>query len=237
VRSGGIPLPGQAGRAGQIRQMFERIAPTYDLLNRVLALRLDVRWRRRLVDALDPKPGQRILDLCAGTLDVAAAIAARAPGARVIGADFAQAMLRRGRAKTGLPAAGADALALPFRDGSFDLAAVAFGLRNLDDLYAGLAEARRVLRPGGRLGVLEFFPPRTAGARALHRAWDRALLPWVGRVISRDRSAYRYLADSIGAFNDLPSFEATLKRAGFDGIYTLGLFPGICSVVTARRAP
>src|ERR671937_3185286 len=116
----GVPLPGEADRGRAVRAMFDRIAPSYDLLNRVMRLRVDQRWRRRLIGDVAPRSGERLLDLCAGTMDVAAEARRRAPGLSVVGADFSIEMLARGAEKTGLPAAQADALALPFADASFD---------------------------------------------------------------------------------------------------------------------
>src|SRR5689334_6990937 len=163
-----VPLPGEGPRAGAVRAMFDRIAPSYDLLNRVMTFRVDQAWRRKLLAALAPVAGESMLDLCAGTMDVADLARRRAPGLRIVGADFSLGMLRRGVEKTGLPASQADALALPFRDRSFDLATVTFGMRNLDSYERGLAELARALRPGGRLGVLEFFRPESKGSRFVH---------------------------------------------------------------------
>jgi demethylmenaquinone methyltransferase/2-methoxy-6-polyprenyl-1,4-benzoquinol methylase len=232
-----VPRPGEGdGRRGAaVRQMFDRIAPTYDLLNRVLALRTDVRWRRRLVATLALGPGARVVDLCAGTLDVAVAVRRAHPPARVVGADFARAMLRAGRRKTGLPAAQADALALPFRAASCDACTVAFGVRNLESLEAGLAEIARVLRPGGQVAVLELFRPRGAGARAVHALYNRALVPLLGRAVSRDPDAYRYLVDSIEAFVGADEFAALLARAGFSDVRFRTLWPGAAAIVWGRR--
>ncbi|HYG66649.1 MAG TPA: class I SAM-dependent methyltransferase, partial [Anaeromyxobacteraceae bacterium] len=169
-----VPLPGEAAQRGHaVRAMFDRIAPTYDLLNRVMTLRVDQAWRRRLIRALAPKAGERMLDLCAGTMDVAALAKRRVPGLTVVGADFSMNMLARGVEKTRLPASQADALALPFQSARFDLATVVFGMRNLDSYERGLAELARVLKPGGRLGVLEFFRSESAGPRLVHGAYNR----------------------------------------------------------------
>jgi ubiquinone/menaquinone biosynthesis methyltransferase len=214
--------------------MFESIAPTYDLLNRVLALRTDVRWRRRLVAALDLPPAPRVLDLCAGTLDVAAEVRRQRPAACVVGADFARAMLAHGRAKTGLAAVQADALALPFARGAFDAVTVAFGVRNLESLERGLAETARVLRPGGCLGVLEFFRPAGRFARVVHALYDRGLVPLLGRAVSGDPNAYRYLADSIDAFASVPEFARLLESSGFVAGAAQRLWPGVATLVLAR---
>jgi ubiquinone/menaquinone biosynthesis methyltransferase len=176
-----------------------------------------------------------VLDLCAGTLDVAAEVVRQHPDARVVGADFSREMLARGCAKTALPAAQADALALPFAAATFDAVTVAFGVRNLESLPRGLAEIARVLRPGGVLGVLEFFRPAGAFARAVHALYDRALVPLVGRAVSRDATAYRYLAESIDAFGTVAEFAARLEAAGLDAVRTRTLWPGVAALAVARR--
>jgi ubiquinone/menaquinone biosynthesis methyltransferase len=231
-----VPLPGEGPRAGAVRAMFDRIAPSYDLLNRVMTLRVDQAWRRKLLRALDPAAGERMLDLCAGTMDVAQLAKRRAPGLRVVGADFSFGMLARGVEKTRLPASQADALALPFRERAFDLATVTFGMRNLDSYERGLAELARVLRPGGRLGVLEFFRPESAGPRAVHSVYNRLALPVLGRVLSPDPEAYRYLVASMERFASRPEFEEAAGRLGFRNVRGETLFPGVCGLVTAVRA-
>ncbi len=230
-----VPLPGEAERAGAVRAMFDRIAPSYDLLNRVMTLSVDQRWRRVLVSALRLREGERLLDLCAGTMDVAAEARRRTAGLRVVGADFSLEMLARGAAKTGLPAAQADALALPFPDAAFDAASVAFGMRNLESTDRGLAELRRVLRPGGRLGVLEFFRSESTGSRLVHGMYDRLALPVLGRALSPDPEAYRYLVASMERFASRPEFEEACRRAGFPSVQGRTLFPGVCGLVVAVR--
>ncbi|GEJ58500.1 ubiquinone/menaquinone biosynthesis methyltransferase [Anaeromyxobacter diazotrophicus] len=231
-----VPLPGEANRGRAVQAMFDRIAPSYDLLNRVMTFRVDQRWRRRLIGALALRDGERLLDLCAGTMDVAAEARRRAPGLAVVGADFSREMLARGAAKTGLPAAQADALALPFASGRFDAATVAFGVRNLERLDQGLSELARVLRPGGRLGVLEFFRPESQGSRFVHGAYNRLALPVLGRVLSPDPEAYRYLVASMERFASRPEFEEACRKAGFREVRGATLFPGVCGLVTAVRA-
>jgi ubiquinone/menaquinone biosynthesis methyltransferase len=231
-----VPLPGEGGRAPAVRAMFDRIAPSYDLLNRVMTLRVDQRWRRRLVRAVALRPGERLLDLCAGTMDVAAEARSRVPGATVVGADFSLPMLSRGARKTGLPAAQADALSLPFPRAAFDAATVAFGVRNLDSLDRGLAELARVLRPGGRLGVLEFFRAGSRGSRLFHGAYNRLALPVLGRILSPDPGAYRYLVESMERFASLPEFLDACRRAGFGEVRGETLFPGVCGLAVATRA-
>ena len=231
-----VPLPGEGPRAGAVRAMFDRIAPSYDLLNRVMTLRVDQAWRRRLLSALRPRDGEALLDLCAGTMDVADLARRRAPGLRVVGADFSFQMLARGVEKTRLPAAQADALALPFRPASFDLATVTFGMRNLDSWETGLAELARALRPGGRLGVLEFFRSESAGSRLVHGAYNKLALPVLGRILSPDPEAYRYLVESMERFASRLEFEDGARRAGFTDVRGETLFPGVCGLVTAVKA-
>jgi ubiquinone/menaquinone biosynthesis methyltransferase len=231
-----VPLPGEGERSQAVRAMFDRIAPTYDLLNRLMTLRVDQRWRRRLVRALRLAPGERALDVCAGTMDVAAEARRRFPEAVVLGSDFSLPMLARGAAKTGLPAAAADALRLPFRDGSVQAVTVAFGVRNLDSYEAGLAELARVLAPGGRLGVLEFFRSESAASRAVHRLYNRLALPVLGRALSTDPAAYRYLVESMERFASMAEFLEAAGRAGFRETRGETLFPGVCGLVTGVRS-
>ncbi len=231
-----VPLPGDGPRAGAVRAMFDRIAPSYDLLNRVMTLRVDQAWRGKLLRALAPRPGETLLDLCAGTMDVAGLARRRTPGLRVVAADFSFQMLARGVAKTALPASQADALALPFRGRVFDLATVTFGMRNLDSYEAGLSELARVLRPGGRLGVLELFRSESTGSRLVHGAYNRLALPVLGRILSPDPEAYRYLVASMERFASRHEFEEAARRAGFRDVRGETLFPGVCGLVTAVRA-
>jgi len=232
----GVPLPGQGERAQAVRAMFDRIAPTYDLLNRVMTLRVDQAWRRRLVRTLRLAPGERLLDVCAGTMDVAAEARRQYPGAIVLGSDFSMPMLSRGARKTGLPAATADALRLPFRSGAVDAVTVAFGVRNLDSHEAGLAEMARVMKPGARLGILEFFRPESTGMRAFHGAYNKLALPVMGRLLSADPGAYRYLVESMERFASMPDFVSAAVRAGFREIRSESLFPGVCGLVTGVRS-
>jgi ubiquinone/menaquinone biosynthesis methyltransferase len=154
----------------------------------------------------------------------------------VVAADFSFEMLRRGVEKTGLPASQADAMALPFRAARFDLATVTFGMRNLEAYQTGLAELARVLRPGGRLGILEFFRSESAGSRLVHGAYNRLALPVLGRILSPDPEAYRYLVASMERFASRAEFEEAARRAGFRDVRGETLFPGVCGLVTAVRA-
>ena len=216
-----IPPPGQAPDKGPaVAAMFDRIAPRYDRLNRLLSLGVDVGWRREAVlEALADGP-ERVLDVATGTADLALMLKRARPQADVIGVDFAEAMLAAGRAKAvrrGLSVRleCADALALPFEDASFDALTVAYGLRNFADVPRGLAEMRRVLRRGGRLVVLEFPPPPANLAGRALRWYGRSVMPTIGALISGDRSAYTYLPASTEAFLAPAELSSALALAGF----------------------
>ena len=215
-----------------VQQMFDGIAPTYDTLNRVLSLGIDQSWRKKAIAALGAIYGRRVLDVCAGTLDLASL--AVSAGAEVIATDFSHAMLASGRGKVLVPVVRADALTLPFADAQFDGVVCGFGLRNLDDTRAGLAEMRRVLKPGGRCVVLDFFRPRRTVTRAVQALYNQRVLPLVGGIVSGDRGAYRYLADSIERFATRNDVEAMCREAGFAAARSEDLTLGIASMVVAR---
>lgn len=235
-----LPVEGGDAKRRYVREVFRDIAPRYDLLNHALSLNADRRWRRRAIDRLgwQAVPDGRYLDLCAGTLDLAAELANR-PGftGRVVGADFVPAMLAGGRGKSPrtLPAA-ADALALPFPDASFDGATVGFGVRNLMDLEAGLREAARVIRPGGRLVVLELSTPSWQPLRGLYLAYFTRVLPRVGRLVSKHRSAYDWLPASVLHFPEPLDFAGIIRRAGFASVEWDTMWGGIVALHTAIRS-
>jgi demethylmenaquinone methyltransferase/2-methoxy-6-polyprenyl-1,4-benzoquinol methylase len=221
--------------------MFTAIAPRYDLLNHLLSLNIDRRWRRQAVDRLawERKPDGRYLDLCAGTLDLAAELGRR-PGfiGRVVGADFVLPMLSLGRHKSERTSpVNADALELPFPARSFDGATVGFGMRNLADLSVGLEEAARVLRPGARFVILELTTPSRQPLRGAYLFYFRRLLPLVGRVISRHGDAYSYLPESVLAFPEPAALSELMRQTGFENVTHTSLFGGICALhVGTRRA-
>jgi demethylmenaquinone methyltransferase/2-methoxy-6-polyprenyl-1,4-benzoquinol methylase len=194
--------------------MFDRISPVYDAMNRAMTLGLDRRWRRLAAEGA-VRPADKVLDACCGTGDLA--LAAERCGGTVTGVDFSERMLVRARAKSStVDWVLADATALPFADGSFDAVTVGFGIRNVPDLEAGLAELARVLRPGGRLACLEITRPNGV-LRPFFRLWFDGLVPLAGKVLPGGR-AYTYLPASVRRFPGPPDLAAALGRAGFDGV-------------------
>ncbi len=194
-----------------VRSMFDRIAPVYDAMNRVMTVGLDRRWRRLAVE-LVVQPGDRVLDACCGTGDLA--LEAERQGGSVVGLDFSGRMLERARRKSQtVEWLQGDLLALPFPDGSFDAATVGFGVRNVADLDLGLRELRRVLRPGGRLAVLEITQPR-GRLKPFFGLWFDRVVPVLGKVIPGGR-AYAYLPASVRRFPGAEELVATLERAVF----------------------
>ncbi|HKY26083.1 MAG TPA: bifunctional demethylmenaquinone methyltransferase/2-methoxy-6-polyprenyl-1,4-benzoquinol methylase UbiE [Gaiella sp.] len=203
----------------EVRGMFDRIAPVYDAMNRVMTAGLDRRWRRLTVEAV-VQPGNRVLDACCGTGDLA--VAAERQGGVVTGLDFSPRMLERARRKSDtVEWIEGDLLALPFDDGSFDAATVGFGVRNVADLEAALAELRRVLRPGGRLAILEITQPRGA-LKPFFSLWFDRIVPLLGRVLPGGK-AYTYLPASVRRFPGAEELVAVLERHGF-GEVTFTLF-------------
>lgn len=209
-----------------VREMFGRITPGYDRMNRIMTGGRDVAWRGFAVRAAlhGYAPGTaRVLDLAAGTGDLAFALAVAGAG-EVVGADFAEPMLRAAQAKAGQVAPGgpvwvvADGMAMPFADGAFDACTIGFGLRNMPDYAAALAEMARVLRPGGRLVCLEMTPLRTPMVGGLVDRGLRTVLPVVGGMVSGDADAYRYLPASVAAFPDAKTLAAMMGDAGFESV-------------------
>ena len=207
VETGRLPAEG-------VQRMFDRIAPVYDAMNRVMTAGLDRRWRRITVDQVVHR-GDRVLDACCGTGDLA--IAARARGADVVGLDFSEPMLERARAKSReIEWMRGDVLTLPFDAASFDAVTVGFGVRNVEDLEAGLRELRRVLRAGGRIGILEITRPRGALA-PFYRLWFDRVVPAIGRAVPGG-AAYTYLPASVRRFPGPEELAALLEAAGFAAV-------------------
>lgn len=234
-----LPVTGGAEKRAYVRDMFTAIAPTYDRLNRIISLRLDLRWRRAAVAELgwERKPAGIYLDLCAGTLDFAAALA-RQPGfrGRIVGADFVRPMLQLGRGKTERAApVNADALELPFPDAAFDGAMVGWGMRNLADLDSGLREAARVLKPGARLVILEMAIPERQPLRGAYLFYFQQLLPRIGRWVSKHTTAYDWLPESTRAFPAPAAFARRIEAAGFRDVRYSLFFGGVTALHVGTR--
>ena len=227
---------GGAEKRAYVRRIFSEIAPRYDLLNHLLSLNIDRRWRRRAIAALDPlrQPTGVYVDLCAGTLDVAAELS-QTPGFRglVLGTDFAEPMLRAGLDKAPrilVAPVTADALELPLADNTAAGAIVAFGIRNVASLSAALAEVYRVLVPGGRFVILEFSTPRSPIVRAAYHGYFHAVLPAVGRIVSGHRTAYRYLPESVARFPVHEELARAMRDAGFTNVRWDTLTLGVAAI-------
>jgi demethylmenaquinone methyltransferase/2-methoxy-6-polyprenyl-1,4-benzoquinol methylase len=236
---------GLSKNPARIAGMFDAIASRYDLLNHVLSAGVDWQWRRRAIRSLSLTGIERVVDLCTGTADLAiAARAARPPAARVVGIDFAEAMLRVGHGKlrarrlTGVVTLlRGDATRIPLAGQSAHAVTIAFGLRNVDNPAAACAEMSRVLVPGGRLAILEFAIPATPGVREAYLWYFKHVLPRIGRLVSRHEAAYEYLPASVGAFASPDEIVKLLRQAGFTDVAVSPLTCGVVFLYTARRGP
>lgn len=227
----------QRKQGARVSRMFDRIAPTYDLLNHLLSANIDVRWRAHTVRRLALTGQERCLDACTGTGDLAVALLAG--GAReVVGSDFAPEMLEIARKKAGDRARflQADTTRLPFPDADFDVATVGFGVRNLQHLDRGLGELCRVLKPGGRLAILEFSRPPNVVVRGLYDLYFMLILPLVGNLVSGGaENAYAYLPRSVMAFPSPSALAERLRRAGFASVAYEPLTLGIAHLHVATK--
>ncbi len=224
--------------------MFDRISGRYDLLNRVLSLGIDIRWRKKALSRLKPHNPQHILDIATGTGDLVFMSDSILKPAELIGLDLSQGMLdiaqkRLDEKKTGLQSKiqflKGDAENIQFPDLRFDAVTVAFGVRNFANLQAGLKEINRVLRPGAPFMVLEFTKPRIFPFRQLYHIYFKHILPLIGAVTSGDGKAYRYLFESVQAFPDFEQFEDQLIQAGFERPSYQSLSLGICAIYLAYK--
>jgi demethylmenaquinone methyltransferase/2-methoxy-6-polyprenyl-1,4-benzoquinol methylase len=227
---------GGAVKRAYVRRIFSEIAPRYDLLNHLLSFNIDKRWRTQAIRELawTRVPDGTYLDLCAGTLDVGTQLT-RESGFRgfVLGTDFALPMLEAGAGKADrarLTAVNGDALELPYRDASLDGAIVAFGIRNLADLPAGLREVRRVLRPGARFVILEFSTPGSALVRTGYHAYFHNILPWIGGIVSGHKTAYKYLPESVANFPVQEALAQHMRDAGFGDVRYRDLTFGVAAI-------
>ena len=224
--------PGE-NRAAEVRRLFGAIAPRYDLINDLQSFWLHRLWKRRLVDLAAPKQGERALDVCCGTGDIAAELGHR--GAKVFGLDFSAEMLTVGARKHSKPVwIQGDAQQLPFSDQSFDIVSVGYGLRNLASWQVGIAEMRRVAKPGGRLLILDFGKPPNPLWRALYFAYLRLAVPLHGQVFCGNAAAYAYILESLKNYPAQQGVAAELEKIGCTEVRTINLLGGIMSIHFAR---
>jgi len=224
-------------KAGLVHGVFTRVANRYDLMNDLMSGGVHRLWKDAMMDWLAPRPGQRLLDVAGGTGDIAFRFLRRAPGASATVCDLTESMLAEGRARAGaeslsdrLDWVAGDAMALPFPDAAFDVYTISFGIRNVTRIEDALAEAWRVLKPGGRLMVLEFSQIPNS---ALQWAYDRYsfnVIPAMGQVVARDRDSYQYLVESIRRFPDQETFAAMIREAGFEQVKYRNLTMGVAAL-------
>jgi demethylmenaquinone methyltransferase/2-methoxy-6-polyprenyl-1,4-benzoquinol methylase len=233
--SSGVPRRDSDEFASEVRGMFDRIAGVYDVMNTAMTAGLHHEWRQRAVDRAEMGPGSDALDVCCGTGDLALELRRRiGPDGRVVGCDFSEPMLELARRKSGdqgLPVefGWADALELPYGDASFDAVTIGFGARNLADLDRGLAEMTRVLRPAGRLVILEITRPTREPLATFYSLWFDRIVPVIGNLAG-DPDAYSYLPSSVRSFPEPPELAAMMDAAGLDRIRWLLLAGGIIAI-------
>jgi len=234
----GFQTVDEGQKAGMVHGVFSRVAPKYDLMNDLMSLGIHRLWKDAMMDWLAPRPGQRLLDVAGGTGDVAFRFLRRAgAGAQATVLDLTESMLDEGRRRaeaeslaTSLDWVVGDAMALPFAAGSFDVYTISFGIRNVTRIDAALAEAFRVLRPGGRLMVLEFSQLPNAALQKAYDLYSFNVIPALGQAVANDRESYQYLVESIRRFPDQESFAAMIRRAGFGQVRYRNLSMGIAAL-------
>lgn len=237
-----VPYKDQAtGKKQQVAHMFNSISPQYDFLNHLLSLGIDIHWRKKAIKMLRQNPPATILDIATGTGDFALEAMKLNPK-KIIGLDISDGMLDVGRAKIRsrgwaqtIDMVNGDSENLPFAENNFDAVIVAFGVRNFENLEMGLSEMRRVLKPGGRVVILEFSKPRHIVMQFFYGFYFRAILPLIGRLFSRHRTAYTYLPESVKAFPDGNDFLAILKKIGFQNTSCQPLTFGVSSLYYAQK--
>ncbi|MFT4525121.1 MAG: demethylmenaquinone methyltransferase/2-methoxy-6-polyprenyl-1,4-benzoquinol methylase [Granulosicoccus sp.] len=236
------PYSETGSKKEQVTKMFDSIAPRYDLLNRVLSLGIDIIWRRIAIKKLRDLEPQSVLDVATGTGDVILEIERQLSPARMVGLDISAGMLELGTKKIRAKEFGqkvemivGDSEDLPFKDNTFDAITVAFGVRNFENLNKGLTEMYRVLKPGGKLMVLEFSHPKKAPVKQIYWAYFNHILPFFGKMVSKDSSAYTYLPESVKQFPDGELFIEELKTAGYQNMERRSLTFGIASIYLGSK--
>ncbi len=227
----------EADKAGMVHGVFTRVASRYDVMNDAMSLGIHRLWKDAMMDWLAPRPGQKLLDVAGGTGDISFRFLKRAPGAHATVLDMTESMLVEGRQRADAASMSdrldwivGDAMALPFADNTFDVYTISFGIRNVTRIEDALREAYRVLRPGGRLMVLEFSQMTDAGLQWLYDRYSFNLIPVMGQVIANDRDSYQYLVESIRKFPDQETFAGMIRRAGFGQVKYRNLSLGIAAL-------
>lgn len=236
------PYRPEGSKKEQVAAMFNAISPKYDALNRILSAGIDQSWRRKTLREIRATGALKLLDVATGTADLALALAKGIPGSKVVGVDISSGMLEVGRSKVRAKDLEGrvrldlgDGEQLPYEESSFDAVTVAFGVRNFENLEQGLRDMRRVLQPGGSLAVLEFSQPTAWPLRSLYLFYFKNILPRIGRMVSKDASAYTYLPNSVQAFPYGEAFAAKLREAGFKSVRVRPLTFGIASLYLAIK--
>jgi demethylmenaquinone methyltransferase / 2-methoxy-6-polyprenyl-1,4-benzoquinol methylase len=229
------------GKKEQVQTMFNNIAPKYDFLNHFLSLGIDILWRKKAVALLKHEKPSRILDIATGTADFALEALALNPE-KIIGIDISEGMLEVGRKKIEkknlqhkIELIQADSESMPFQDEEFNAITVAFGVRNFENLLKGLKEMNRVLKYSGTAVVLEFSKPRAFPVKQLYSFYFFKILPFIGKIVSKDNAAYTYLPESVGAFPDGKDFLKVMEEAGFKNVYQKPLMFGIASIYVGNK--
>ena len=227
----------EAEKAGMVHGVFSRVASKYDVMNDLMSVGIHRVWKEAMMDWLAPRPGQRLLDVAGGTGDVAFRFLGRAPGSSAVVCDMTEPMLIEGRKRAEAEKMAAnldwvvgDAMALPFPDNSFDVYTISFGIRNVTRIPDALAEAYRVLKPGGRLMVLEFSQIPNDLMQKAYDLYSFNVIPVMGQIVAGDRDSYQYLVESIRKFPDQDSFAAMIRATGFDQVKYRNLSMGIAAL-------